>query len=109
MTTYKKFKLNDDITMQIISVTDEMMSARFWFSGKGFPSTHQHVNEELNVVLNGEFVATNGSQTFPVHAGQAVAVASAVEHNMACQTPTGEMISTWTPARQDLLQYAQTE
>ncbi len=29
MKTYKKVKLNDDVTMQIINITEQMMSARF--------------------------------------------------------------------------------
>jgi mannose-6-phosphate isomerase-like protein (cupin superfamily) len=104
MKTYKKVKLNDDVTMQIISISEQMMSARFWFTGKGFGSTHHHSNEEVNVVINGDFIATNGAEQFPVYAGQTVCVAPDVEHDMRCLTPVGEMISTWTPPRKDLIE-----
>ncbi|MFJ5282956.1 cupin domain-containing protein [Pseudomonas sp. NPDC088429] len=110
MKTYKKFKLNDDVSLQIISISEHMLTARFWFTGKGFGSTHHHTNEEVNVVINGEFIATNGDEQFPVYPGQAVCVAPNVEHDMRCLTPVGEMISTWTPPRQDLIEkFAQPE
>ena len=110
MKAYKKFKLNDDVTIQIISITDQMMSAKFWFTGKGFASTHHHPHEEINVVLNGEFMATNGSERYAARPGQVVCVAPNVEHDMACLTATGEMLSIWTPPRRDLIdKFAQTE
>ncbi|WP_432720596.1 cupin domain-containing protein [Jeongeupia wiesaeckerbachi] len=109
MMAYRKIQLNDSVTMQVIEFTEQMMSARFWFAGKGFDGTHQHSNEEVNVVLNGEFMATNGSEQYPAHPGQVVQVAPNTEHNMECLTPTGEMISVWTPVRQDLIKYALTE
>lgn len=86
------------------------MSARFWFTGKGFASTHHHLSEEVNVVVSGEFIATVGQLRYPVYPGQVVCVAPNVEHDMQCQTPVGEMISTWTPPRADLIEkYAQHE
>lgn len=100
---YKKYKLNDDVTIQVLSVSEQLMTAKFWFSGKGFDGTHHHFNPEINVVTAGEFEATRGSEKFRVHAGQMVAVAPDVEHNMECLSPTGEMISTWTPPRKDIL------
>ncbi|GEM_PF-975680 len=108
--TFKKYRLTDTVTMQMISFTDEMMSARFWFSGKGFDSTHHHVNQEINVVVAGEFEATRGGEKYKVYPGQAVVVPSDVEHNMECLSGTGEMVSVWTPARQDFLKnYAEIE
>ena len=41
---YKKYKLNEFVTLQVLSYTDEMMVAKLWFSGKGFDSTHHHGN-----------------------------------------------------------------
>ena len=104
---FKKYKLNDDITMQVISYTEQMMTAKFWFTGKGFPSTHHHSNEESNVIVEGRFEATDGDRTFLVEAGDVVHVSPDVEHNLACLTPTGAFVSTWTPARKDFAKYAE--
>ena len=101
---YKKYKLNEFVTLQVLSYTDEMMVAKLWFSGKGFDGTHHHSNQEVNIVTAGEFEATNGSQKTQVHSGQAVTVPSNFEHNMECLSPTGEMITVWTPARQDIIE-----
>ena len=101
---FKKYKLNDNITMQVIAYTEQMMTAKFWFTGPGFPGTHHHSHEETDVIVSGAFEATHGSETFPVHPGQALQIAPNVEHNMKCLTPTGEMISSWTPARKDMIE-----
>lgn len=59
---YKKYKFNDDVTLQVISYTDEMMITRLWFTGKRFSGTHHHSNQEANTVLSGKFETTNGDQ-----------------------------------------------
>ncbi|HEY1076106.1 MAG TPA: cupin domain-containing protein [Fontimonas sp.] len=102
--TYRKYPLNETVTMQMISQTDDMMSARFWFSGKGFDGTHHHPHQEINVVIAGEFEATRGTEKFRVYPGQVVVIPPDVEHNMECLTPGGEMVSVWTPSRRDLVE-----
>ncbi|HYP84793.1 cupin domain-containing protein [Variovorax sp.] len=101
---FKKYKINDDITLQVISYSDDATSARLWFTGPGFPSTHHHLHTETNVVVSGEFEATSGDRVYKAAAGETVRIESNVEHNMKCLTPTAEMISSWTPARQDLIE-----
>jgi len=101
---YKKYKLTDTLTIQVLAYTDQMLTAKFWFSGPGFPDTHHHRNEEVNVVIAGEFEATHGTEKFRVHAGDAVTVSPDFEHNMECLSPTGVMVSTWTPARKDIIE-----
>lgn len=100
---FKKYQLNEHITMQVLSYTEQMMMAKFWFTGPGFPGTHNHSNEETDTVVAGRFEATNGVEVFPVEVGEGIQVAPSVEHNMKCLTPTGEMVTVWTPARQDLI------
>lgn len=107
---YKKYKLNEYVTLQVLSYTAEMMTAKLWFSGKGFDGTHHHSNQEVNIVTAGEFEATNGDEKVKVYPGQAVTITSDFEHNMECLTPTGEMLTCWTPARQDIIEkYTGTE
>lgn len=102
--TFRKYQLTETVTMQMISYTDEMMSARFWFSGKGFDGTHHHVHQEINIVVAGEFEATRGSEQYKVRPGQVVVIPPEVEHNMECLSGAGEMVSVWTPARRDLIE-----
>jgi len=101
---YKKYKLTDDITMQVIAYTEDMMLAKYWFTGPGYLTTHHHPNEETDVIVAGEFEATNGTAKHRVKVGDAMQVAAGVEHNMQCLTPTGEMVATWTPARRDIIE-----
>ncbi|QDH78555.1 cupin domain-containing protein [Echinicola soli] len=101
---FKKYKLSDTVTLQVLSYTDEMMTAKLWFSGKGFDGTHHHSNQEVNVVVAGEFEATNGKEKHKVYPGQTVVVPSNNEHNMECLSPTGAMVSCWTPARKDIIE-----
>lgn len=101
---YKKYKLNEFVTLQVLSYTDEMMVAKLWFSGKGFEGTHHHSNQEVNIVTGDEFEATNGPEKIKVYPGQAVKVPADFEHNMECLSPTGEMVTVWTPARQDIIE-----
>lgn len=101
---YKKYKLNDDVTLQVLSYTEEMMVAKLWFTGKGFDGTHHHSNQEVNIVTAGEFEAENGSEKIKVYPGQAVKIQSNYEHNMECLSPTGEMVTVWTPARKDIIE-----
>ncbi|KRG70072.1 cupin domain-containing protein [Pseudoxanthomonas dokdonensis] len=102
--TYKKYQLNEHITMQVISYTEQLMIAKFWFTGPGFPTTHHHPNEETDVIVSGRFEAVNGEHRHLMYPGDATQVAANVEHNTICLSPTGEMISSWTPARQDLIE-----
>lgn len=102
--TYKKYPINESVTIQMISHTEEMMSARFWFSGKGFDGAHHHLSQEINIVVAGEFEATRGDEKYRVHQGQVVVIAPDVEHNMECLSAAGEMVSVWTPSRQDLIE-----
>ncbi len=102
-TEYKKFALTDQVSLQILGYSDVMLTAQLWFEGKGFADTHHHHNEEVNVVVAGEFMATMGDQQFPVGVGSAVRVPSNVEHNMECVSGTASMISTWSPPRQDFI------
>lgn len=107
---FKKYKLNESVTMQVIDYTGEMMTAKIWFSGKGFDGTHHHLNQEVNIVVSGEFEATCGEEKFKVYPGQVVNVPSDKEHDMACLTPNGSMITVWTPARKDIIEkYTETE
>lgn len=107
---YKKYKLNDDVTLQVISYTEEMMIARLWFTGKGFSGTHHHLNQEANTVISGKFEATNGDTKSILTAGESVHVYTDLPHNLECLTPTGEIITCWTPARKDIIEnYTETE
>ena len=101
---YKKYKVNDDITIQVLSYSEDSTSARFWFTGPGFPTTHQHPHAETTLVIAGEFEATSGDQVHKAGVGDAVRVEPNIEHNMKCLSPTAEMVSCWTPARQDLIE-----
>jgi len=100
---YRKVTLSDGVTLQILGYSDVMLTAQLWFEGKGFPGTHHHENEEVNVVIAGEFMATLGDRQFPAGVGVAVRVPSNVEHNMECVSGTASMISTWSPPRQDFI------
>lgn len=100
---YKKYALNDNVTIQVLSYTDQMMTAQIWFTGPGFEGTHHHSNQEVNVVISGEFEATDGDNKYNVFPGQVVPVLSDRKHNMECLTPTGSMITIWTPARKDII------
>lgn len=107
---YKKYKLNDTVTMQLLHYNDEMMTAQLWFSGPGFMGTHHHSNLEMNVVISGLFEATNGQEKYLVHPGETVFITDTYEHNMECLSPTGSMISVWTPARKEFIeQYSELE
>ncbi|GEN25110.1 cupin domain-containing protein [Halomonas cupida] len=107
---FKKYKLNDDVTLQMVSYTEEMMVARLWFTGKGFEGTHHHFNQEANIVISGKFEATNGDQKVLLTAGDSVLVHSEDPHNLECLTPTGEILTCWTPARADIIEkYAERE
>jgi len=101
---FKKYKLNDYVTIQVIAYTEQMMTAKFWFTGKGFDGTHHHLHQEVDVVTAGIFEAYNAGEKYKVYPGQAVIVSSDKEHNMECLTPIGEMISIWTSARQDIIE-----
>lgn len=101
---YKKYKLNDDVTLQVVSYTQEMMVAKLWFSGKGFEGTHFHLNQEANIVVSGEFEATNGDEKATLVAGDSVLVRSNIPHNLACLSPSGEVLTCWTPAREDIIE-----
>ncbi|WP_202304024.1 cupin domain-containing protein [Dryocola clanedunensis] len=103
---YQKVKLNDAVTMQVISYSEQLMTAKFWFSGPGFAGTHHHDHEEVNIVVSGEFEATNGEQKYRVKAGETATISSGVEHDMKCVSGEAVMISVWTPARKDLLKLA---
>ncbi|QEM83351.1 cupin domain-containing protein [Halomonas binhaiensis] len=101
---YKKYKLSDDVTIQVLSCSDQQLTAKLWFSGKGFPSGHHHPNEEVNVFVSGEFNAINGSEVIQVGAGDAVTIPPGVEHNLECLSGEGVLISTWTPPRKDFME-----
>lgn len=101
---YKQYKVNDEVTIQVISYTKEMMIAHLWFTGKGFTLAHHHLNQEANTVLSGKFEATNGDEKTILTAGETMHVYSDLPHNIACLTPTGEIITCWTPARQDIIE-----
>jgi quercetin dioxygenase-like cupin family protein len=100
---YKKYKLSDDVTLQVMSYTPEMMMAKLWFTGKGFDGTHHHLNQEINTVISGKFEAINGNEKIILTAGESVHVHSDLPHNLECLTPTGEICACWTPARQDII------
>lgn len=109
-TQYKKYRLNDDVTLQVVSYTDEMMIARLWFTGKGFDGTHHHLSQEANTVISGKFEATNGSEKVILTAGESVHIHTDLPHNLECITPTGEIITCWTPARKDIIEkFTETE
>ncbi|MGN6493294.1 MAG: cupin domain-containing protein [Agriterribacter sp.] len=109
-TPFKKYKLNEDVTLQVISYTNELMIARLWFTGRGFNDPHHHINQEANTVLSGKFEATNGSEKTILTAGESVHVYTDLPHNLECLTPTGEIITCWTPARKDIIEkYTEVE
>lgn len=101
---YKKYQLNDEVTLQVVAYTREMMVAKLQFSGKGFEGTHFHLNQEANIVVSGEFEATHGEEKIILNAGDSVLVRSNIPHNLACLSPAGEVLTCWTPAREDIIE-----
>lgn len=103
MEKYQKYALSDEVEIQILSLSEQSMTAKLWFNGKGFPSSHHHQSEETNVFVAGEFEALKGDERVIVKTGDMVFVESDVEHNLTCLSGKGEVITTWTPPRQDFI------
>ncbi|MBL7711930.1 MAG: cupin domain-containing protein [Chitinophagaceae bacterium] len=102
---FKQYKLNDSVTIQVLSYNEEMTTAQFWFNGKGFDNLdHHHPHHEVNIVLAGEFNATNGMEQQKVFPGQVVSIPAGAVHDMECLSPAGSMITVWTPARKDIIE-----
>lgn len=111
MKAYKKYKLTSDITLQLVSYTDELMVARVWFSGKGFDDPdHHHLNQEIDTVISGKFAASVDEKSTVLSAGESVHVRPGEKHSLQCLTPTGEIVACWSPARKDIIEkYAELE
>lgn len=105
MDKYKKYKLSDDVTLQVISYSEELLTARVWFSGDGFNDPdHHHLNQEVDTVISGRFAAFNGEEELILTAGVSIHVGPNQRHSLTCLTPTGEIVSCWSPAREDLIE-----
>ncbi|MDF2831461.1 cupin domain-containing protein [Chryseobacterium indoltheticum] len=101
---YKKYKIHDGVTLQVISYTDEMMVAKLWFVGKDARGTHHHINQEIDTVLSGKFEAVNGDEKVILTTGESVHIYNDNPHSLECLTPTGEIIACWSPARKDIIE-----
>lgn len=105
--TFKKYTLgkNGDTTLQVVSHSEHMLVARVWFSGEGFTdSNHHHDNEEVDTVISGQFLATNGGEETILNPGDSVHILPNDRHTLRLLTPTGQICSCWMPPRADLLE-----
>ncbi|MFV0576839.1 MAG: cupin domain-containing protein [Vibrio sp.] len=100
---YEKYPLSKDISIQILNISEQSLTAKLWFTGEGSPVPHHHESEEVNVFISGEFVALKGEVRTHVIPGDIAFVESNVEHNLICLSGQGEVITTWTPPRQEFI------
>lgn len=104
---YKKYELgkNKDITLQVVSYSEQMLVARVWFSGEGFNDPdHHHLNEEVDTVISGQFLAINGEEETILNPGDSVHVRPNEKHLLRLLSPTGQICSCWMPPREDLIE-----
>lgn len=100
-----KFGPNKDITLQVVSQTGHMHVAKVWFSGKGFDEPdHRPLNEEVDIVVFGQFRATGGGKERVLNPGISVHVPPNDKHSIQLLSPTGKICSRWMPPREDLIE-----
>lgn len=105
----KKYNLTDELEIQILNCTEQAMTAKLWFNGRGPESTHHHASEEVNVFIEGEFDAIYKDTITKVTTGDSVFIPSNDEHGLHCLSGKGVIITTWSPPRQDFMKFVDSK
>ena len=90
------------VKRKILGHSDALMAVRFVFEAGGVGALHQHIHEQTSVVVRGVFDVTISGETRRLSSGDCYIVPSNAIHGAVC-IEAGELIDSFTPARQDFL------
>lgn len=93
-----------DVTIRILSNSDELTVSELDLPAGSVASVHHHPHEEVNYVVSGVLDFMCDGEVTTLRAGQAMRVPPNKSHNITCHKEApGKVISVWTPSRQDLI------
>jgi quercetin dioxygenase-like cupin family protein len=93
-----------EVTIDILSNTEKLTMAELQFPIGVAAQPHQHVNEEIDYVLEGTFETEENGKIITLKKGDFIHVKSNTLHSLKCVgNETGKILTIWTPSRQDLI------
>ncbi|MFG6654561.1 cupin domain-containing protein [Scandinavium sp. M-37] len=93
-----------DVSIQILSNSDELTVAEVALPAGAVASIHQHPHEEVNYVVSGVLDFMCDGEVTTLRAGEAMRVPPNQPHNITCHPDApGVVLSAWSPSRQDLI------
>lgn len=98
-----KIALTDNIDIELLSDSEGMTVGRILFNAPEAAPLHHHPHEEVNVVVAGCFEVQIGDEQYRVKVGDTVRVAPHLPHSIRALDNGGEILTSWTPSRRDLV------
>ncbi|MFP2240881.1 cupin domain-containing protein [Pseudescherichia vulneris] len=93
-----------DVSIQILSNSDELTVAEVALPAGAVASIHQHPHEEVNYVVSGVLDFMCDGEVTTLRTGEAMRVPPNQPHNITCHPDApGVVLSAWSPSRQDLI------
>ncbi|WP_329503116.1 cupin domain-containing protein [Klebsiella aerogenes] len=93
-----------DVTICILTNSDDLTLAELNIPAGAIASVHQHPHEEVNYVVSGVMDFMRDGQVTTLQAGQAIRIPPGQPHNITCHPEApGVVVTSWTPSRQDLI------
>ena len=93
-----------DVTIRILSNSDELTVSELDIPAGAVASIHQHPHEEVNYVVSGVLDFMCDGEVRTLRAGEAMRIPPDRPHNITCHKEApGKVVSVWSPSRKDLI------
>ncbi len=93
-----------DVTIRILTNSDDLTVSELAIPAGAVASVHQHPHEEVNYVVSGVLDFMCDGEVTTLKAGEAIRIPPNQPHNITCHKEApGIVLTAWTPSRQDLI------